>query len=561
MQSAKKTTLIKDSLRAKAGTVVESQTQVSVDQRAVDEGRKPLTPRRKDAEAIRTRARQLYGVPATGLAAIPSIESLAKFSSLESDEEFLYLHVEALLDQAASLLERCRAERSERDALQIEKWKLQIELDQASRLDQLHQRQRQAGLDTLPYERAVFEAAAERSLEVSHRNVEAQLKGLMDDLLASGFNRQMAARELSAWLSAYPLKDTELRGDDAVYSFDGARKSKPEHLFDAARVEADEAAWERVYSLMAQRFTASAASEAGRLRKESLDRQAQWSLADIGFRGERVQVADDSLLEKVYQAQSPKAVLNYAERIAPLERRFAIDFRDALARLMAARRGLEQLYGYASPFPEEGTPGYFDEVVNWVRRAANRIEQFTRLDQTYVLALSVKDLTKTQWEAGRSASEWTFEVPPDMFQGQAHVRLRGLGVAVVGPKQDAQELAGQRAAQKAGRQQPEPPSKPEGFWTARVSAPPAGKVRHMGGAEHDLDQKAAPTCHLGRVADRDSYPEPDIVASNVLHNASPIGKQWKLTLSSKSTDGTPTDKLSDVQLYLRLAVRSLKAGS
>ena len=82
------------------------------------------------------------------------------------------------------------------------------------------------------------------------------------------------------------------------------------------------------------------------------------------------------------------------------------------------------------------------------------------------------------------------------------------------------------------------PQKPEGFWSASILAP-----------------GALPT-YLGRVADSDSTRDPELGGSGPLHNANPVGKGWKLSLSAKSTAGTETAKLDDVQLLLHVAVRA-----
>jgi hypothetical protein len=501
--------------------------------------------------ALRTRAMELYGFPATG---IPAIESSFKLSAGEFDGEFNHLHAEQLLEHASVLLERCEAHRSRRDQLLGEKWQLQMELDRFFRLDRVEERERAAGKDTLDYERTVLESAAEQSLADNHKHAGEQLKDLTSDLVESGLNRRMAAKELSSWISAFPLKDTELRGDDASYTFDGVRKTKPEHLFDAARQEADEDAWEQIYTLTSERYTALAESEAARLRKQSLDLQANWSLSEIAFRRERDQAVRDAVWEKVYQVQSTGGALNCSERIARVERDFSLDFRETMACLGAARRGLEELYGYAPPFPQEGAPGYFDDVASWVRTAQNRMAQFSRLDQHYVLAVSLKQVTGSQWEAGLTRSEWTFDLPDDMFAGQSHVRLRGLSASVTGP---VPELA---AGQKAAAQKPAAPTaetpKAEGFWSARISLAATGTVRGVTGPARELDQKSLPVCCLGRVTDRDSSQEPEIGGAAALHNASPIGRQWKVALSPKSTDGMATAKLKDVQIYLHLAVRA-----
>jgi hypothetical protein len=183
-----------------------------------------------------------------------------------------------------------------------------------------------------------------------------------------------------------------------------------------------------------------------------------------------------------------------------------------------------------------------------------------RLEQNYVLAVSLKQLTNSQWEAGRAASAWTFDVPDDLFAGQANVRLRGLSVSVVGSVPELPEgqkpAAPRQVASKVDAPKAEA-SKAEGFWSARISPPATATMRTIAGTARELDQKSLPACFLGRVTDRGSSQEPEIAGATVLHNASPIGKQWKLSLSPKSTDGMETAKLQDVQIALYVAVRGV----
>jgi hypothetical protein len=129
MQWQKKTAPVRDALRIKAGSAAEQATQVTVDQRAIDDGRRPLSPRRRDSAALRAKAVELYGIPAAGYPAILAIESEFKFSELPSDADFSHLHVEELLEQAGGLLARCAAARTERERLHLEKWKLAMEMD------------------------------------------------------------------------------------------------------------------------------------------------------------------------------------------------------------------------------------------------------------------------------------------------------------------------------------------------------------------------------------------------------------------------------------------------
>jgi len=549
MQAPKKTANVRD---LRANTSAAAEPAVQTDQGAVASGRKPLESKRPDIAALKSKALETYGIPQGGLAPIPSIDASFKFTLAETDQELNFLHVETLLENASRLLERCAELRRQRDSLQIEKWKLQLELDGFFRLDQVQARELQAGADTLPYQRVVLEGAAAKSLEENHKNSEAQLKALLEDLVASGFNKRMSARELAGWISPYPLKDRDLSGDDAVYTFDGVRRSKPDHLFEAARLEQEQAAWEQVHTLMAQRYAELAESEAGRFRKESLDLDAQWLAANIVFRRERAQVSRDALWEKVFQTQSPNGLLHYGERIVALENHFAADFREALACAAAAKRGLQELFSYTAAMPREGTAGYFYQVQAWIAHSKNRLAQIAGSEQTYVLALSVKDLAKAQWESGRSSAQWTFDVPEELFPGQAEVRLRGVSVAVMGAKPEPPPVGAKPPAAQA---KPEPP-KPEGYWSARVTVPTAGFVKHVAGTSRELDQKNIPVCFLGQVSDR----ETEFSGEHALRNASPIGKQWKLALSAKSTGGTPSNSLDDVHLFLRVAVRTPKAS-
>jgi hypothetical protein len=140
---------------------------------------------------------------------------------------------------------------------------------------------------------------------------------------------------------------------------------------------------------------------------------AQWQLANIGFQRERAQVERESWWERIFQSQSPNGILHFGERIAAIENHFAADFREALAHISGASRGMVQLFNYTPRLPQEGRAGYLDDVVAWAARARSRLAQITRSEQLYVLTLSIKDLTKTQCEPGRAAPQWTFDTPAE----------------------------------------------------------------------------------------------------------------------------------------------------
>jgi hypothetical protein len=307
---------------------------------------------------------------------------------------------------------------------------------------------------------------------------------------------------------------------------------------------------------MHQRYLAFAEAEAGRARKQSAMQLANYSLAEISFRGEKGKVARDAMWEKVFQSQADGGVLNPHQKLAALDQAFAADFRDALARLNAANQGMKLLFGYDADLPKEGSTGYFDNVMQWARQARNWTAHFGQNDQRYTLAVSLKDLAPSQWEAGKAASEWTFGLPDSLFPGQSHVRLRGLKLQVVGGKTDDAEPAKAKAVAQKANPAPEPPRSP-GFWSARISVPAIAGILDANGSRKELDQKNLPVCFLGSVSDR----EGELAGSGALHNASPLGNGWKLALSAKSTGGTQTTALQDILLFLDVAVRSQKVGA
>src|SRR5262249_55827854 len=141
---------------------------------------------------------------------------------------------------------------------------------------------------------------------------------------------------------------------------------------------------------------------------------------------------------------------NYGERMASLQERFERDFRDALARIWAVRDGLKKVYGYDRPLPKnvellrdgegEACPGCFDECLMWVRDAIGWLVRFTHAEQEYALPVSLAVLlTRDEWAQGITAGRFSFNIKPEMFDGQGYVRLRGINLFVE-PKTSRRQL-------------------------------------------------------------------------------------------------------------------------
>jgi hypothetical protein len=253
--------------------------------------------------------------------------------------------VEPLLDQAVNLLDRCLVDRAQRDLYLVEWFKLKMELEQFLRLDDVLKREIASGLYTLPYQRALQESAAEQRIpgfyDLAAFHIDRIIKRQTTD---DSFNKQYWSRAASAWLNALPFTDEGWKGDVSLYSWDGVKKIKSNHIFDLAVIEV----YEELYNFYASAYSQSCAltgtSEASRFRKESFDLLANWSKQDIDFRKERTQIARDVVEQKVYQSTLEAGILNYFGKAQPIEVRFQLDFREAIARLVAVRKGMKDLY-------------------------------------------------------------------------------------------------------------------------------------------------------------------------------------------------------------------------
>jgi hypothetical protein len=298
-------------------------------------------------------------------------------------------------------------------------------------------------------------------------------------LVTTGLNRRMAARELAAWVSAYPLKDLEMRGDDGLYAFDGARRSKADHLFEAARVEADEDAWELLYALIARRLRAQAAADSAALRHQSLERRSQFLKTNAGLQSSRAQFENDAFWTRMAHAVDANGALNPAPSLKSVETAFAAEYLRASAALSAAQPGLAGLFGYAAKMHAAGAP--CEDLLEGALDAQAHLATASRLDQVYTLTLSLKELTGSSWEAGRAAARWNFAISEDRFPGQAQVRLQRVQVAVTTPIPEATGKASKSA----------PVGKTRDFWTARLSLPPSPKIRTLAGQIQDAP-KALP---------------------------------------------------------------------
>jgi hypothetical protein len=412
---------------------------------------------------------------------------------------FRYWHVEAMLNQAADLLDRAVREQNDYHAAMQANKRLEIEFNRLS---------------------SSFATMEKRFRPDPHDDYKSEWKMLGYDLAA--INRAKDALEnatngAKAWLNNIAVSNHQLEGWSAnatIKQIDATiemyNKPKIEQLIGIA---------EREYQLKEEDkntvrdeiVTLTAAKESGK---------------ELDFKG-------------------------IADRI---ERRVVQDFYDAYDRLTVASDGLRDLYGYTDRLPaipqnstDENSVDPVDDaslnrVALWNRKALQWLAAFQQLDQgsTYVVSLRTVLHQQTFTDLlGQPTFQATFNPPAGAFAGLSYVRLRGVSVVVVGTSQA------------------------KGPWRGVLTVPSIGLTWYQndsGGPVpgSNLPQQDIPKCVFGRI-DLSSSPRPPEVCGLIsLFNASPIAApNTHFTIEINGQTGTSDDfaGLSDIYIEFNLASR------
>ena len=76
------------------------------------------------------------------------------------------------------------------------------------------------------------------------------------------------------------------------------------------------------------------------------------------------------------------------------------------------------VYGYQEPINIGGTSP-IDYCSLWIRKAINWLARFSRLDQNYILPVSVRQLSSAQqWSDGIQNGKWDIEIKQALFPDQ-----------------------------------------------------------------------------------------------------------------------------------------------
>jgi len=462
-----------------------------------------------------------------------------------------WLHVEQLLDHAADLLDRALVMRQAYDDTAQKLFQLRLELTEFIELDAIHRREESEGLYDIPYLTAYWEWMAESLNVIVNDSNANSARGVARTWCVPGFMYDLAAvaARKGAYAGAHPPYFFEGQPGDGhpvfpAWNFDGENDQIFRHAADAAQRQLEYASSLQWVMLLTQGDSFTGLSLISARRVEGLRAQQEWAWKNRTFLRERTIVARRLQDAKLQAATLPDGPLNFGRRLSGIRSRWEDDVRFALAKLAAARRGLEMVYGYTEPFPSAGSGDYLDEVIHWTRNAIQWIITFASRDERMRYPISIRELiTEADWVQGSANGTWSFSLTPDFFPTLAHCRLRGIEVVVV-PRTDIKRKCG---ATKR-------------LYRFEVTAPAAGHSRHRGGEIILIDQSVVNPVTLARVETRDSVREPDIGGTSTLHNACPCG-DWKLTLlGGLPTSGLRADflvEIADIHLDLHLVYAHL----
>lgn len=451
------------------------------------------------------------------------------YKSQPLDEAFNPFHVETLLDQASNILDRAIRDRSQYEAIAAEYFSLMTELGEYLALDEIHKEEDAAGIYDVDWTTAVSELNAEYEI----RDLNFLCKSGSDWTYTAQFSQQAmdgysAASQCAAFISGavpYSYKDQEFAGY-VKHTWNGATRYAYEHL----KISAFTTSW---HYLKTQEWTVYCAKEtyegqwkSSLQRLKGLENKAAWEGSKRDFQRRRTLVARHVQDARLKAAVSPDGVLNSSRRLPAIKRRFEQDFNNALGRLKAASQGMEILFGYKTPLPNDTQSiDFFDDCLQWTRSSTDWLIRFARLEQSYVHVVSLRDiLGKSAFKEGRSNRKWKIHIGHVSFPGMSHVRLRGVSVFV-------DDALIKRT------------------WRFKLQAPEKSEIKISGGATRMLNQSVIRPVIVGRAAEYGSAREPDINGTSSLLNASPIG-EWEIELWGETPSAENLSGLDDIILHL-----------
>lgn len=418
--------------------------------------------------------------------------------------------VDALLQEAGALLERCLVARDAKMDLEVRLLDFWLDYLQFLTQDQIRREQFAAG------ELSVPATVASAELEVHDRN-SISANSIRQATQAAAQLRQPGnpayddrvdfASEL-AWLTSYHRTQAVKDGAGEV-----ARNAL---VFDAQAAD------------IALSATELACNTHSALRVSAKAR-ADFETANVDFK-RRMYEADASTKQiRAALAFTPGIGLNFGWRLMQVQKLFDADFVDAYTRLKAAEIGLSTIFGIVAPLPAAADEKALTDLVLWLRERLTELTALLDREFRTVVVVALDVLLGAGWAAAMTGGVIAFRLDASKhFPRMKLVRLRGLQLFTRDASLDR--------------------------WQMNVRLPVNGTIQWTDGTDNPLVQNSLPTLVFGDVGARDASYRHGRNEARSVANATPIGDDWILEVAEHSHLGTPRGDISGLDLVLELAV-------
>ncbi|QJD81527.1 hypothetical protein [Spirosoma rhododendri] len=316
----------------------------------------------------------MYDLKATIANYNPTVEKLKS--------KFRYWHIEALLNQAADLVEKCIQELKEYNALNYAFNQLLIEIE-----------------------------VEEKALELDRVRLEDGY-----------FNREERLADMKLTFFDKSIKDFDMSLAEA------------QKLHNYQTNEGQGAAgWTRA----GQNLNEKEIEYYSRVVEEDLIMlQRKWARHEVDYNIQSFRDRYDALeKKKSFVAEGmPFAIDRQRDEVA---KRVSRNYVDALDRSKVTEQGLEIIYGYNEKIPTDNfdnkpTDQLVTSLAIWIRNAIEFIVAYQQREQGFTRVVSVRSLLSNQEWIDLEKHDVLLRIPTYYFENHDNVRIRGIGASIVG---------------------------------------------------------------------------------------------------------------------------------
>lgn len=340
--------------------------------------------------------------------------ALRKSAALAADPETEVTYpcaVEPLLAEALTLLERCLANRAAKQELEVQALNLWLELESFGLHDQVQDERVAAGAFEVPVASAKAEwdalTVGEPALQAAYDHAREGARIFQPK--EKEFKEFVGASAEAAYLAC-----ASTRADDLTAVALKVESSRLRYNAPAAGIQEQQSN----HALLSAQAKAAAAEL--QYRFESVDRTLK--LKDL-------KIDREIIGHKHRLVREPSSSLNYAARIADVQRVFDADFASMIKRLRAVEVGLGGVYGLAGKLPVITDEASISALAQWARRQVDRLAKISEATIVLDRAVSIKArVAEASWIAFLGGAELSFDITPDDVPDCRFVRLRKLGM-------------------------------------------------------------------------------------------------------------------------------------